>query len=403
MEETAISPLVEEHSAELGYRAALTVNTLTSTEFEVASAVAGTTIDLADNEFLSAAIVRQAVMSQRGANIKSKSDGMFAGVIHPFPAYDLLNDNTIGGVIDILKHVQPGVDSMLRGIQGYRVIDLAGVRFIETTTVPTTAAFPSGSKVGYHTYIVGKDAIFSVSLGATETPGERNFNLLVKNYRDASVADPANVIGSSVAYNFNDKLKRYTAMYTGKLGYIGEHPAMENTEGSLSDPVETTRRASHVDGDIVRSFEQSKDVEKRRCKQCGIERPLKCFRKHPQAKGSRWICKGCGTKNHLQYYKRNPILQLLQNARNRAKRDSVPFDLLPKDINIPQSCPVLGLELKSGNRHDHANAPTIDRIEPTLGYIPGNIRVISHRANMLKSNATLDEMRAVVRYLESSL
>jgi N4-gp56 family major capsid protein len=202
VEETAISPLVEEHSAELGYRAALTVNTLTSTEFEVASAVAGTSIDLADNEFLSAAVVRQSVMSQRGANIKSKSDGMFAGVIHPFPAYDLLNDNTIGGVIDILKHVQPGVDTMLRGIQGYRVIDLAGVRFIETTTVPTTAGYPSGAKVGYHTYVVGKDAIFSVSLGATEVPGERNFNLLVKNYRDASVADPANVIGSSVAYNF---------------------------------------------------------------------------------------------------------------------------------------------------------------------------------------------------------
>lgn len=200
--ETAISPLVEEHAAELGYRAALTTNSLTITEFEVAAAVAGTSIDLSDNEFLSAAIVRQAVMSLRGINAKSKSDGMFTGIIHPFPAYDLLNDNTIGGVIDILKHVQPGVDAMLRGIQGYRVIDLSGVRFIETTTVPTYAAYPSGAKVGYATYVIGKDAIFSVSLGATEIPDQRNFNLLIKNYREGTVADPANVIGSSVAYNF---------------------------------------------------------------------------------------------------------------------------------------------------------------------------------------------------------
>jgi N4-gp56 family major capsid protein len=198
--ETAISPIVEEHAAELGYRAALTTNSLTSTEFEVASS--GFSIDLSDNEFLAAAVVRQAVMSLRGANAKSKSDGMFVGIIHPFPAYDLLNDNTVGGVIDILKHVQPGVDSMLRGIQGYRVIDLAGVRFIETTTVPTYTDYPSSGKTGYATYVVGKDAIFSVSLGATEVPSERNFRLLIKNYRDGSVADPANVIGSTVAYNF---------------------------------------------------------------------------------------------------------------------------------------------------------------------------------------------------------
>jgi N4-gp56 family major capsid protein len=202
IEETAIDPIVENSAAELGYRAALTVNTLTSTEFDVAAGVAGTTIDLSDNEFMSAAIVRQAVMSLRGQNARPKPDGWFHGIIHPFPAFDLLNDNTAGGVIDVLKHVESGKSELQRGIQGFRVIEIAGVRFVETTTVPTTSNFPSASKTGYHTYIVGKDAIFSVSLGSTEIPGERNFRLMVNSYKNGSVADPAGVIGSSIAYNF---------------------------------------------------------------------------------------------------------------------------------------------------------------------------------------------------------
>lgn len=200
--ETAIDPIVENAAAEFGYRAALTVNSLVSTEFDVVGSLTNCSIDLSDDEFMSAAIVRQAVMSLRGQNVRPKPDGYFYGIIHPFAAFDLINDNTAGGVIDILKHVETGVESMLRGIQGYRVIDLAGVRWFETTTVPTDANYPSSGKTGYHAYVVGKDAVFACSLGATEVPGEQNFNLIVKNYNDGSVADPANVIGATVAYNF---------------------------------------------------------------------------------------------------------------------------------------------------------------------------------------------------------
>lgn len=200
--ETAIDDIVENSAAEMGYRAALTVNTLTSTEFENAAGVAGTSIDLADNEFFNAAVARQAVMSLRGQNVKPKADGMFDGLIHPFVAFDLVNDNTAGGVIDILKHVDSGVNAMQRGIQGFRVIELAGVRWIETTAVPTYSNYPSAGKTGYASYVVGKDAIFAVSLENTMIPGEKNFQLIVKTYRDGSVADPANIIRASVAYNF---------------------------------------------------------------------------------------------------------------------------------------------------------------------------------------------------------
>lgn len=201
--ETAIDPVVADSAAEFGFRAALTVNTLTSNAFEAAVTTAGTPaqIDLVDNEFFSAALSRQGVMSLRGQNAKPKANGMFYGLIHPFVAYDLINDNTAGGVIDILKQTQSGQDQLMRGVQGYNVMDLAGVRYIETTTVPTYANYPSTGKTGYATYIVGKDAVFTVSLGNTAIPDQRNFNLITRNW-EATKSDPAGVIGATVAYNF---------------------------------------------------------------------------------------------------------------------------------------------------------------------------------------------------------
>lgn len=202
IKETAIDDIVSNSAAELGYRAALTVNTLTSTEFDVVGALTNCSIDLSDNEFMTASVVRQGVMSLRGNDVRPKSDGYFYGIIHPFAAFDLINDNTAGGVIDVLKHTSEGSAQLQRGIQGYRVIEIAGVRWIETTTVPTTANNPSSGKTGYHSYLVGNNAVFAISLGSGSVPADKNFKLIVKNYGDGDKADPAGVIGSTLAYNF---------------------------------------------------------------------------------------------------------------------------------------------------------------------------------------------------------
>src|SRR5271166_754180 len=227
--ETAIDPIVENTAAEMGFRAALTANTLARLEFE-AERTADTTISIdgTDNEFLSASLVRQAVMSLRGADVRPQSDGLFAGIIHPFPAFDLMNDNTAGGVIDVLKYHREGSEELQRGIQGYRVVDLAGCRFIETTTTSTYASFPSGSKTGYGTYVVGQDAVFSVSLGATEIPEQRNFQIIVRNW-EPSAADPARVVGASAAYNF-----KYAAMRVPQNASLHPRFRVVRTEASIS-------------------------------------------------------------------------------------------------------------------------------------------------------------------------
>lgn len=95
--------------------------------------------------------------------------------------------------------------------------------------------------------------------------------------------------------------------------------------------------------------------------------------------------------------------KMLHAAKSRAKKKGVPFALTVEDIVIPKFCPVLGIELKSaqgGAGHMAGDSsPTLDRIIPVFGYVPGNVAVISWRANKLKADGTLDELRKVAAWL----
>jgi hypothetical protein len=91
----------------------------------------------------------------------------------------------------------------------------------------------------------------------------------------------------------------------------------------------------------------------------------------------------------------DPVHNLLDHARQRAKRKGLEFSLRRVHIVIPPVCPVLGIPISKINGVTHHGSPSIDRIDNAKGYVPGNVRVISYRANSLKSNATPDEIRLV--------
>lgn len=40
----------------------------------------------------------------------------------------------------------------------------------------------------------------------------------------------------------------------------------------------------------------------------------------------------------------------------------------------------------------HDASPSVDRINPHLGYVPGNVQVISYKANSMKRNCTMEEL-----------
>jgi hypothetical protein len=121
---------------------------------------------------------------------------------------------------------------------------------------------------------------------------------------------------------------------------------------------------------------------KRKEKKAPVKRMPKGFK---QTKGKK------RTKEQFLY-------QVLMGAKSRAKSKGVPFDITVQDVVIPDVCPVLGIPLKWGDRLTH-NTPTVDRVVPELGYVKGNCKVISMKANRLKNNASEEELKAILEYI----
>jgi hypothetical protein len=89
---------------------------------------------------------------------------------------------------------------------------------------------------------------------------------------------------------------------------------------------------------------------------------------------------------------------MLSSAKGRAKKFNLPFSFTIADFDIPQYCPILGLELEVGDGRPGLNSPSLDRIIPNLGYVKGNVEVISYRANKIKSDATPEELQKIADY-----
>lgn len=91
----------------------------------------------------------------------------------------------------------------------------------------------------------------------------------------------------------------------------------------------------------------------------------------------------------------------IKTVRVRAEANNLPFDLELEDFKIPDLCPVLGIKLEWGDKITN-NTPSFDRVVPELGYIKGNVRIISMRANRLKNNATVEEMEKTLDYMKGN-
>ena len=97
----------------------------------------------------------------------------------------------------------------------------------------------------------------------------------------------------------------------------------------------------------------------------------------------------------------SPSVHLCREAKSRARARGLPFDLQPEDVVVPTHCPVLGMPLRMNEGKSGPDSPTLDRVIPALGYVRGNVVVISHRANTIKSDASLEELIATAKYVAS--
>jgi hypothetical protein len=84
---------------------------------------------------------------------------------------------------------------------------------------------------------------------------------------------------------------------------------------------------------------------------------------------------------------------LILSTRSRAKLAGIEFTIEESDFKPVYFCPLLP-RIKfnfSNGRGLQDDSMSLDRIDPTKGYVKGNVQIISQRANRIKSNSTLEE------------
>lgn len=123
-------------------------------------------------------------------------------------------------------------------------------------------------------------------------------------------------------------------------------------------------------------------------------------RETKEARHDRWQRDKAKLKEKLEDDPQYWATKILAQLRYRAKKKGLGFDITAEDIPVPEYCPVLGIRLILGvDKDDLRDSPSVDRINNDLGYIKGNVMVISVRANELKSDATIEELEAVLNYI----
>lgn len=131
-----------------------------------------------------------------------------------------------------------------------------------------------------------------------------------------------------------------------------------------------------------------KDLEKRKLY-------LKKYRKeHPEKYVER--------RSSSDRYLLNPSRWIYWKIKNSAKRRGLDFNLDIEDVVVPSHCPILGIPLVVANKGSRNNSPSIDRIDNSKGYVKGNIKIISTKANTMKSDLTKETLLKLLDYVSNT-
>lgn len=124
--------------------------------------------------------------------------------------------------------------------------------------------------------------------------------------------------------------------------------------------------------------------QSRVCRICKEEKGAEQFSPFKSGKNGLYpYCKACRVSiSKKEWAKKSYKNKMINRARSRSKWEvTITVDDIPE---IPDICPVFKTPMK---------IPSLDRINSKKGYVPGNIRIISYRANTLKNDASPEELR----------
>lgn len=166
-----------------------------------------------------------------------------------------------------------------------------------------------------------------------------------------------------------------------------------------SEGVGYTEIASKLDNKV------SKQRIKQLCKRYGIDAFQIGRGKRLEERENRMVAKwgeewnnSSTRKSYIYQSMRSKFRQKRANAINAGKEWTIEFG----DLSFPTHCPVLNIPLNYFAEKRCESSPSFDRINPSLGYVKGNVAVISWRANRIKNDGSAEEHRLIAEWLTSS-
>lgn len=149
-------------------------------------------------------------------------------------------------------------------------------------------------------------------------------------------------------------------------------------------------------------------TESKKCPGCGETKTASEFAKNKAKKdGLASYCKVCDSAQGKRFYMGRPFYNIIKTARKRAEDRGLPFGITEEYLESIWTgvCPVfqrrLNLPSYGGNKHT-TDKPSLDRIVPHKGYVPGNVVWISMRANLMKNDGTSEELFRVAEWLQQT-
>ena len=115
-------------------------------------------------------------------------------------------------------------------------------------------------------------------------------------------------------------------------------------------------------------------------------------------------CLGSGLSHGLlvsDSLKDKARIALFYNASANSKKKKLPIDIDPeymKSLEFPDICPVLGIPILYDAEARSENSPSLDKFDPKLGYVKGNVQIISWKANRLKSDGSPQDWMKIAEW-----
>jgi hypothetical protein len=144
------------------------------------------------------------------------------------------------------------------------------------------------------------------------------------------------------------------------------------------------------------------------CRGCEVDKLNSEFTERKDRSGRlRPYCKVCSNEvvraRYAAYKRTSPFKHKCARISFSARSKKLPFDLTPEYLESiwTGKCPVLGCPITLEGERNLDSVAELDKFIPEKGYIKGNVSFISRRANRLKSDASIDEIRGLLNWMES--